>query len=48
MIQTQENVEKPHFGPDLCPLDPNSQKYFLGVLPLLVVRHCSKLSFYPI
>ena len=22
--QTQENSEKPHFGPDLCPLGPNS------------------------
>ena len=24
MIQTQENGEKPHFGPDLSPLSPNS------------------------
>ena len=24
MIQTQENGEKPHFGPDLGPLGPNS------------------------
>ena len=24
MIQTQENAEKPHFGPDLSPLGPNS------------------------
>ena len=23
MIQTQENIEKPHFGPDLGPLDQN-------------------------
>ena len=24
MIQTHENGEKSHFGPDLGPLDPNS------------------------
>ena len=24
MIQTQENDKKPHFGPDLGPLGPNS------------------------
>ena len=23
MIQTQENVKKPHFGPNLVPLDPD-------------------------
>ena len=31
MIQTQENSEKPHFGPDLGTLDPSSghQTFFL-------------------
>ena len=24
MVQTHENGEKPHFGPDLGPLGPNS------------------------
>ena len=28
MIQTQENGEKPHFGPDLVPLSPNSGHHF--------------------
>ena len=28
MIQTQENVKKPHFGPDLGPLSPNSDRQF--------------------
>ena len=33
MIQTQENGEKPHFGPDLGPLGPNSghQKFFSNI-----------------
>ena len=46
MIQTQENGEKPHFGPDLGPLGPNSvhENFFIK----LVVRHCSKLSSYTI
>ena len=26
MIETQENVEKPHFGPDLGPWGPNSDR----------------------
>ena len=45
MIQTQENSsEKPHFGPDLGLLDPNSsrQNFFIKI----VVRICSKLSPY--
>ena len=29
MIQAQENGEKPHFGPDFGPLDPNSGRQFL-------------------
>ena len=27
MIQTQENREKPHFGPNLGPLSPNSSRH---------------------
>ena len=31
IIQTQENGEKPHFGPDLGPLEPNSGcKFFFS------------------
>ena len=37
----QENGEKPHFGPDLRLLGPNSGHQ-------LVVRNCSKLSSYAI
>ena len=29
MTQTQENGEKPHFGPDLDTLDPNSGRQFV-------------------
>ena len=36
--QTWKNDKKPNFGPP----------FFLWVLSLLVVRHCSKLSFYAI
>ena len=28
MIQTQENGEKPHFGPDLALVDLNSSRQF--------------------
>ena len=28
-IRTQENAEKPHFGPNLGPLGPNSGRKFL-------------------
>ena len=28
MIKTQENDEKPHFGPELGPLGPNSGRQF--------------------
>ena len=46
MIQTQDNGQKPLFGPDLGQLDPNSghQNFYTE----LVVRHCSKLSSYAI
>ena len=46
IIQTQENSKKPYFRPDLGLLGPNSghQNFFI----ILVMRHCSKLSFYAI
>ena len=43
MIQTQQNDEKPHFEPDLGPLC-GCQIFLVN----LVVKHCSKLSSYPI
>ena len=46
MIQTQENGEKKHFGPDLGLLDPNSSHQIFCIN--LVVRHCSQLSSYAI
>ena len=50
MIQTCENGKKPNFMPNFGPSGPNlgSQKNFSWVLPLLIVRHCSKLSYYEI
>ena len=36
IIQTQENGEKPNFGPDLGPLDPNSD----------CQKFCSKIWFH--
>ena len=39
MMQTWENGENPNFWPP---------KFFSWVLPLLDVRHCHKLSSYPI
>ena len=50
MIQTCENGKKPNFMPNFGPSGPNlgSQKKFSWVLPLLIVRHCSKLSYYAI
>ena len=46
MIQTQENGKKPHFGPDLGLLGPNSgrQFFFLKNLLLLVTRYLAQLS----
>ena len=49
MIQTQENGEKPHFGPDLVPLSPNSGHHFfnffsLKKLALAVTRYHGQLS----
>ena len=45
MIQTQENNEKPHFGPDLGPVDPNSgANFFFRNLALSVTRYHGQLS----
>ena len=46
VIQTQENGKKPHFGPALSLLCPNSGHQFLFIK--LAVRHCSNLSSYAI
>ena len=47
LSQTWKNDKKPTFGPDFDLLGPNlGPKKFWRVLPLLVVRHCSKLSSY--
>ena len=42
-IQTQENGEEPHFGPDLGLLCQNSgrKNFFIK----LVLRHCSNLPY---
>ena len=42
-MQLWENGENPNFGPNLEP-----RTFFSWVLLLLVVRKCSKLSFYVI
>ena len=45
MIQTQENGEKPHFGPDSDPLDPNlGQQLFFQKSGFLVIRCHGQLS----
>ena len=46
MIQTHENGEKPHFGPDLGHLDPNSgcQIFFFKNLALSVTRYHGQSS----
>ena len=46
MLQTQENGEKPHFGPDLGLLDPNlgCQNFFFQSLALSVIRYHGQLS----
>ena len=52
MNQSWENGEKPNFepnfGPNLPPPPPPHKKKLLWVLPLIVVRNCSKLSSYAI
>ena len=45
MNQTLENYKKFNSGPNCGLFDP-AHKIFWRVLPLLVVRHCSKLSSY--
>ena len=46
MIHTQANDKKPHFGPDLGPLDPNSGRQ--NVFIKLVFTSSSKLSSFAI
>ena len=46
MVQTQENGEKSHFGPDLGLLGPNPGRPIFFIK--LLVRHCFKLSSYAI
>ena len=43
MMQPWENCKNPNFGPSWGP-----QKFLTWVLPLLLVRKCSKLSSYEI
>ena len=44
--QTLKNDKKPNFGSDFGPFGPNlGHQIFLQVLPILVIRHCSKLSY---
>ena len=52
MNQTWEKGKKPNFVPDFGLLGQISARnlfiFFLQVLPLLVVRHCSKLLPYAV
>ena len=49
MNQTQNNDKKPSFGPDFWAIwHKFGHQFFLRVLHLLVVRHCSKLSCYAV
>ena len=49
MIQTQENGEKPHFGPDLGSLNPNSGlQFFFKNKISSVIRYYGQLSSYAI
>ena len=50
MIHIHENGKKnPHFGPDLGQLGPVGPKFELpNFFTKLVLRNCSKLSFYAI
>ena len=44
MNEAWENDKKPNFGNDFGPFVPKlSAKFFSRVLPLLVVKYCSKL-----
>ena len=41
----KKNDKKPNFGPDFGPFGPNlDHHFFFQDLPLLVMKHCSKLS----
>ena len=42
-IQTQENGEKPPFGPDIDPLGPGRQNFFFKNLASLVTRYHGQL-----
>ena len=47
MNQIWKNDKEPNVGPDFDPFGPNlGPQFFLQVLPLLVIRHFSKLSSY--
>ena len=46
MNEAWENDKKPNFGPDIGPFAPKLPANW--VLPLLVVKHCSKLLTYAI
>ena len=50
MHQTWDNGKKPNFGPDFGRFKPDldPKKVFSWILPLLLVRHCCKLSLYAI
>ena len=49
MNEAWENDKKPNFGPDFGPFAPKlPANFFSRVLPLLVVKHCSKLLTYAI
>ena len=46
MMETQINAEKPHFGHNLCPLDPKfrASKFTFKNLPSSVTRFHGQLS----
>ena len=48
MNQTWKSNKTSNFGPDFGRFGPILGSHFLWVLPLLVIRHCSKLSSYVI
>ena len=49
MMQPWKNGKNPYLKPDWAsPHPPPLPKIFKGVFPLLVIRQCSKLSFYSI
>ena len=49
MTKLEKMTKNPNFGPDFGPFAPKlPAKIFSRVLPLLVVKHCSKLLTYAI